>query len=183
MSRLRLPRRCTAVTRKGTDCKAWAVPGSEPPLCSAHGGRPPASSPGPEENAHPLESSGPPLDGTGRGPVEGAVRPGPCTIEDVIADLAAHQRLLSACIEAILDHEPAPRHHQASFLDEAGPGLEEPLELGELRRLLALHGQNASRLGRLLRDQRALSGEAADGIAGAIAQALDELGTEWQVPL
>ena len=44
--------------------------------------------------------------------------------------------------------------------------------------LFALHGLNASRLGRLLRDQRALSGEAADGIAGAIAQALDELSSE-----
>ena len=34
------------------------------------------------------------------------------------------------------------------------------------------------RVGRLLRDKRAISGEAADGIAGAIATALDELSTE-----
>jgi hypothetical protein len=44
--------------------------------------------------------------------------------------------------------------------------------------LLNLYGQLVSRLGRLMRDQRALSGKAADGIAGAIAQALDELSTE-----
>jgi hypothetical protein len=44
--------------------------------------------------------------------------------------------------------------------------------------LLSLYGQLVSRLGRLMRDHRALSGEAADGIAGAIAQALDELSTE-----
>jgi hypothetical protein len=45
----------------------------------------------------------------------------------------------------------------------------------ELATLLNLYGQLVSRLGRLMRDQRALSGEAADGISGAIAQALDEL--------
>jgi hypothetical protein len=48
----------------------------------------------------------------------------------------------------------------------------------ELAHLLKIHGQNASRLGRLLRDRRALSGDAADGISGAIAQALEELSTE-----
>jgi len=75
------------------------------------------------------------------------------TIEDVIADLAAKQAWLSSHID--------------SHLDELNPML--------LARLLTLHGQNASRLGRLLRDQRTLSGEAADGIAGAIERALDEL--------
>lgn len=39
------------------------------------------------------------------------------------------------------------------------------------------------RVARLLRDKRALSGEAADGLTGAIAQALDELGTELGLEL
>ena len=39
------------------------------------------------------------------------------------------------------------------------------------------------RVARLLRDQRALSGAAADGIAGAIATALDELTSELGVKL
>ena len=52
------------------------------------------------------------------------------------------------------------------------------LQADEAYQLLALQGQNLSRFSRMLRDQRALSGEAADGIAGAIAQALDELATE-----
>jgi hypothetical protein len=38
--------------------------------------------------------------------------------------------------------------------------------------------RGTGRVARLLRDKRALSGEAADGIAGAIAAALDELATE-----
>jgi hypothetical protein len=45
-------------------------------------------------------------------------------------------------------------------------------------KLFALHAQNASRLGRLLRDQRALGGQAAEGLTAAIAAALDELNTE-----
>ena len=45
-------------------------------------------------------------------------------------------------------------------------------------KLFGLHSQCTSRMGRLLRDRRALSGDAADGITGAIAQALDELSTE-----
>ncbi len=53
----------------------------------------------------------------------------------------------------------------------------------ELTHLFRIHGQNASRLGRLLRDRRALSGDAADGISDAIAKALEELGTEWGVEL
>jgi len=82
------------------------------------------------------------------------------TIADVIGDLAAKQQALSDHIDDHLaDTDIVPN-------------------LVNLVKLFALHGQNASRLGRLLRDQRALSGEAADGIAGAIAQALDELSTE-----
>ena len=57
------------------------------------------------------------------------------------------------------------------------------LENADLFRVFELYTQASSRLGRLLRDKRALSGDAADGIAGAIAQALDELSTELGVEL
>jgi hypothetical protein len=39
------------------------------------------------------------------------------------------------------------------------------------------------RVAHLLRDQRALTGQAADGLTAAIAQALDELSTELGVAL
>ena len=84
------------------------------------------------------------------------------TIEDIIADAQLRQAQLSALITHSL---------------EAGAVLDDVVKL------FGLHGQNASRLGRLLRDRRALSGTAADGIAGAIAQALDELSTEFGVQL
>jgi hypothetical protein len=57
------------------------------------------------------------------------------------------------------------------------------LDVADLARLLALHGQNASRLGRLLRDKRALSGQSADGLLDALGKALDELGTELGIQL
>jgi hypothetical protein len=82
-------------------------------------------------------------------------------IEDVLKDLSAKQAWLSEFID--------------SHSDELHPAL--------LVRLLTLHGQNAARLGKLLRDQQTLSGEAADGITAAIDQALDELSVILGTPL
>ena len=79
------------------------------------------------------------------------------TIEGVISDLAERQARLTAYLEQVLA--------------EGG-------DIVEVAKVFALHGQNASRLGRLLRDRRALSGDSADGLLDAIGQALDEIGTE-----
>jgi hypothetical protein len=84
--------------------------------------------------------------------------PDDCSIDAVIDDLYCKQVFLSDIIDQV----------------RSGEGV----TLEELARLLRIHGQNASRLGRLLRDRRALSGDAADGISGAVAQALDELSNE-----
>lgn len=85
-------------------------------------------------------------------------------IDDVIADVQTKQSRLSALLDELV-------------LTGDTDNLE------TITKLFALHAQNASRLGRLLRDQRALSGASADGIAGAIAAALDELSTELGVAL
>jgi hypothetical protein len=149
-----MPTHCTATNRDGTPCKAWAVHGSDPPRCSAHGGgsRPVGA---PKGNANAQTH--------GYYTATSAVAAPDVGISGIIADLAAKQAALSSYIDACLASGEADVHAVAH--------------------LLALHGQNASRLGRLLRDQRALSGDAADGIAGAIAQALDELSTELEVTL
>ena len=34
-----MSQRCTATTRRGLPCRAWAVRGSDPPRCVAHGSR------------------------------------------------------------------------------------------------------------------------------------------------
>ena len=86
-------------------------------------------------------------------------------IQRLVHDLLAKQQALGALIDRCLAEE------------ERRPGA---LPLQELAGLLALHSQNAARLGRLLRDQRALSGDAADGISGAISQLVDEIGSEWR---
>ena len=80
------------------------------------------------------------------------------TIDDVVEDLMEKQSQLSAYIEGQL--------------------VEGEADLEGMAKLLALHGQNASRVGRLLRDQRALSGDSADGLSEAIGKALDEIGSE-----
>jgi hypothetical protein len=84
------------------------------------------------------------------------------TIEGVIADLAERQARLTAYLEQVLA--------------EGG-------DIAEVARVFALHGQNASRLGRLLRDKRALSGDSADSLLAAIGTALDEISTELGIKL
>jgi len=82
------------------------------------------------------------------------------TIDDVIADALDKQARLSAILDNTAD-----------------------LDGADLAKLLAIHGQNASRLGRLLRDKRALSGESADGLLTALGTALDEIATELGITL
>ena len=84
-------------------------------------------------------------------------------IDQVIADLVAKQRRLSAYIDARL--------------------AEEDVSPADVARLLALHGQNASRLGRLLRDRQALGGPELDELAEAVGLALDELSAELGIEL
>jgi glucans biosynthesis protein len=77
-------------------------------------------------------------------------------------------------IDAIIDNLYQRQLQLDDYIDQVLPDA----TIKEVSHLLRIHGQNASRLGRLLRDRRALSGDAADGISGAIAQALDELSNE-----
>ena len=84
------------------------------------------------------------------------------SIDDVVADALRRQSELSAFIDAQL-------------------GLDVGVE--ELVKLFALHGQYASRIGRLLRDQKILSGDSADQILEAMAQAIDEIEEELGVDL
>ncbi|MGC9346697.1 MAG: hypothetical protein ACP5JG_01050 [Anaerolineae bacterium] len=151
-----MSKHCTAYKKDGTPCRAWAVRGSDPPRCAAHGGgKAPVGAPKGNQNAlkHGLYARIP--------PPEADLGDIPDTINAVIRDLAIKQARLSNYINGNL----------------------RDLDVRTLARLLQLHAQTASRLGRLLRDQRALSGEAADGISGAIAQALDELSNELGVDL
>jgi uncharacterized protein YjcR len=139
---------CTALTARGKPCRAWAIPGTDPPLCSAHSGHAGGAPPG-NVNAvtHGLYQ-----------------QPAPNNdIHSIIADLAKKQRILSAYIDVrLLDPETTP---------------------ADITRLLALHAATATRLGRLLRDELALSGEASTDLDAAISIALDELSGQLGIPL
>jgi hypothetical protein len=145
-------RRCTATCADGSPCSAWAVRGTAPPLCAAHGGS-------------EIRSGAPPGN-------QNALK----------HDYYAGGELCDECsIDAIIDNLYQRQLHLDEYIDQVLSGGSVSIE--ELAHLLRIHGQNASRLGRLLRDRRALSGDAADGISGPIAQALDELSTELGVEL
>jgi hypothetical protein len=126
-------------------CRAWAVRGSEPLRCAAHGG---ASSP----VGAPKGNKNRQTHGAYAAPVEIH------DISDVVSDLQRKMGKLSAMID----------------------GCEDP-EL--VLRLMGLHSQMASRLGRLERDKRALDGKAADSLLQAIGKALDEISTELGIRL
>ena len=144
-------RQCTARLRDGAPCAAWAVVGTDPPLCSVHQ-RLAAGSDELEQLSAVQAWLGLEADDSEE-----------LAIDLVIDDLYRRQMWLNALIDS-----------------SAGPN---GASITELARLLSIHGANATRLGKLLRDRRALSGDAADGISGAIAQALDELSTELGLDL
>lgn len=85
----------------------------------------------------------------------------PRTLEETIGNLGYLHRKLFEYIE---DHFPN-------------------LEVQEIVSLFSLFGQNSNRIGRLLRDLRAISGETSDSLAGAIASALGSVGDEMGINL
>jgi hypothetical protein len=156
-------RPCSATTAAGKPCKAWAVRDTDPPLCAAHArrntgaGAPPGNR---NRQAHGFYSS--------------------TLTEEELADLVAVADDLTlddeiACARVILRRL---MHHL-----EIDPDAEHPPDVDDLHKLANLALSATRTVARLLRDQRAITGEAADGIAGAIGQALDELATEWGLDL
>jgi hypothetical protein len=164
-------RKCSQTTLDGRPCQAWAVRGSDPPACAVHAGSRPSD---PPPDALPV-SHRPDVDAGGmsagsiaslinRAGIEAALDTVAGTdIGAVIADLAAKQQRLSRYID-----------------DRLAAG---DTSVQDMARLLALHSQNASRLGRLLRDQQALGGEAAYSLQHIIDLALDGLAEEWGIEL
>ena len=164
-----MPTRCTATTRAGAPCKAWAVRGSTPPRCTAHGGtRGPADAPGEGQRgdldaearayAQPALFETAPARGTGPGGRERE----PVSLDARIADLNARIEELSAYIDAV------------------GPTLSRSAWL----QLLDVHSRLNARLGRLMRDRDQVRAQGpSDELARAMDEALDALGKEWDMEL
>ena len=107
---------------------------------------------------------------------------------DELADLLAHAGELSlddeiACARVALRRVLAVLNTAPPAAGEDDQAPEPALSPAEFARLAALAFQGTRSVARLLRDRRAIRGDAADGISAAIAQALDELSTEWGIEL
>lgn len=152
-----MKRRCTATTKAGNPCRAWAVHGTNPPRCPAH--------------ANLLN----------KGPSEGASE----------RDLSFYHRQLSSKEAADL----MAHADDGTLTDEIAINRimlrrlltvlqnNEALTMHDLTNIAPLVFRGTRSVARLLREERALSGEAADGIAGAIGKALDELSNELGLEL
>ena len=148
-------RKCSHRTRSGRPCRAWAVHGTDPPACSAHA-------------RVPSDSLLPGISGFYTPVLE------PEELADLVAcsdDMTLDDEIACAriALRRILSVLVKPD------IADTDPGL--------VARLAGLAFRGTRPVARLLRDQRALSGGAAEGLSGAIAQALDELGTEWGLEL
>jgi hypothetical protein len=89
------------------------------------------------------------------------IEPPPVDLDALIVDLAAKQTLLSR------------------YIDRSWPDL----DTRQLAKLLSTHGQNASRLARLLLDRSALYGKPPDPLKAVMDQALHLAGIELGVEL
>jgi hypothetical protein len=151
------PQPCSATNRNGRPCKAYALRDSNPPLCSAHSRR--------------NQGAGAPAGNQNR--TTHGFYSRIYTLEE-IADLVAH-----AINDSLDDEIAAARVATRRVLTQ----LHDDLDADSYAKLAGLVLDGTNTIARLLRTRRALSGDAADGIAGAIAQALDELANEWGVEL
>ena len=140
--------RCGGRTARGTACRGWAVRGSDPPRCSAHGGgQRPVGAPEGKRNAQ--------MHGAyGRSVLRDEPLPGSHSkgLEQVITDLERRLAQLTRHIDGNL----------------------EGLDTDAYVRLVTVEGQLASRLGRLMRDQQEVSGGREDELIRA-ADALNSL--------
>ncbi len=193
--------RCTATTRKGQPCRAWAVPGTDPPRCASHGGV--SAKPGApvgNQNAviHGFYANGWNRDramnfrtqknqpGENLSPNSWQLTQNPRAESGVASEDTPvsqtgmlTQESLAETISFITQDLLNKHIALSNFIDRHF----EELPLPTLSHLLALHAQTATRLGRLLRDQLAIAPEISDGLAQAINAALDKLSADLGVDL
>jgi len=149
---------CTATTRAGQRCKNHAVAGSDPPRCSSHGGgHSPVGAPPGNTNAQTHGAYTRPLDPA-------------ADLDARISDLNHRIEQLSAFI----DRASLTTSNDGDS-DDAQRTASNAIDLDQYTRLLSLHGQLTSRLGRLMRDRQTISPEDNSFLQECINEALDEV--------
>jgi hypothetical protein len=141
---------------------AYAMVGSDPPLCRAHGGLA-AGGQRRKKKKDDGDEAWPVFYRIAFSPQEMADLRRLATEEGLDEEIATTRIILRRLLLYLRDNPD--------------------LDAATLARLAPLAFRGTQTVAQLLRDQRALSGAASDGIAGAIGQALDELATEWGVEL
>jgi hypothetical protein len=164
---------CGYVSSSGRPCGAWAVRGSDPPRCSAHSERKGGAGAPPKDRDHRTHR----FYSTAFRLKELADLEA-CAEELSLDDEIASMRVMLRRILALLSAEGQPEEGHPH--GGAPTGAMTHHEYARLARLALEGGRTVAHL---LRDRRALSGEAADGLAGAFSQALDELSVEWGIEL
>jgi uncharacterized protein YjcR len=154
-------RKCTASTQSGKPCRAWALRESDPPRCSAHAGRNQgAGAPKGNQNrlAHGFYSRFYTLE-------ELADLLETADIPELAAEIATARIAVRRVLQFLHDQNGRhldPQHFHAS---------------------IALLFTGSSTVARLLRQQRAISGEAADTLTEALAAALEQVGDQLDLDL
>jgi len=164
----RAARRCSRVSRNGHNCRSWAVRGSDPPQCAAHGGK--RTEAGDDEES-------------------------PWSFyHTALSDLEAADLLLLPTDQSLADEIAAARvalrrvlvklqSGMTNDVDKQGHDFQRELTPSEYARLSSLIFAGAKTVAKLLQEQRGLSNKSADGITGAVNQALDELSGDWGIDL
>ena len=148
------------------NCRAWAIRGSDPPLCSAHAGR-------------TVGAGAPPgnLNARTHGFYASAIT------SDELADV------LTYAADTTLDSEIAItrialRRLLTMLLTGTTPGPDpRPLDAQDYARLIALAFHGSGTISRLLRTKAALPDHDPNAPPPFLAQVLDELSVEWGVKL
>lgn len=148
--------KCRATTQRGTPCKNWSVPGSEPPLCAVHARARAAAPPHPDGGRFYDRA----LD--------------PQDLADLVAyaqDLTLEEELACArvALRRVLDALSGPRA--------------EALTPNQYARMAELVFRGTRTIAQLLRDGQALSERSNSALDSVIDEALDELSAEWGIEL
>jgi hypothetical protein len=159
---------CTAITHAGTRCKNPALQGTNPPRCGSHGGgRRPAGAPPGSRNAQKHDESRASGQQNGSGHRDGSS----VDLDTRIADLNRRIEQLSHYLDGV----------------QIGPGGDADedrwIDVDRYIRLLALHGQLTSRLGRLLRDKHQIAPKEESIVQLALYDALDQASETFGVKL
>lgn len=154
--------RCTATTKNGQQCQAYAVRRSSPPLCSVH--------------LKKNEGAGAPV-GNQNARKHGFY--GSQFSAEELSDLVEQAQDRTLGDEIALARVVLRR--LMKFLDSDGG--DEGVSLEQVRAIAPVALAGTRTVARLLKDAQALSKGTGDGVSDAIAAALDELGDEWGVKL